>query len=92
MRQISEQAGIRNRRIGDDALAVIQAHTWPGNIRQLRNYMERLMILARSDGPETVISADMLPDDVSDMLPRHRRGSEPHHDASAAGSPRTVRA
>ncbi|MCY0153373.1 sigma-54 dependent transcriptional regulator [Hoeflea alexandrii] len=76
MRQISEQAGIRNRRIGDDALAVIQAHTWPGNIRQLRNYMERLMILARSDGPETVISADMLPDDVSDMLPK----------ASAAGS------
>lgn len=76
MRQVSEQAGIRNRRIGDDALAVIQAHTWPGNIRQLRNYMERLMILARSDGPEAVISADMLPDDVSDMLPK----------TSAAGS------
>ncbi|MBU2486209.1 MAG: sigma-54 dependent transcriptional regulator [Alphaproteobacteria bacterium] len=76
MRQISEQAGIRNRRIGDDALAVIQAHTWPGNIRQLRNYMERLMILARSDGPDTVIRADMLPDDVSDMLPK----------TSAAGS------
>ncbi|MCY0095017.1 sigma-54-dependent transcriptional regulator [Hoeflea ulvae] len=76
MRMVSEQAGIRNRRIGDDALAVIQAHTWPGNIRQLRNYMERLMILARSDGPETVISADMLPDDVSDMLPK----------TSAAGS------
>ena len=70
MRQVSEQAGIRNRRIGEDALAVIQAHTWPGNIRQLRNYMERLMILARSDGPDTVISADMLPDDVSDMLPK----------------------
>ncbi|MEQ8481400.1 MAG: sigma-54 dependent transcriptional regulator [Hoeflea sp.] len=76
MRQVSEQAGIRNRRIGEDALAVIQAHTWPGNIRQLRNYMERLMILARSDGPEAVISADMLPDDVSDMLPK----------TSAAGS------
>jgi len=76
MRTVSEQAGIRNRRIGDDALAVIQAHTWPGNIRQLRNYMERLMILARSDGPDTVISADMLPDDVSDMLPK----------TSAAGS------
>lgn len=76
MRIVSEQAGIKNRRIGEDALAVIQAHTWPGNIRQLRNYMERLMILARSDGPDTVISADMLPDDVSDMLPK----------ASAAGS------
>ncbi|MBC7280463.1 sigma-54 dependent transcriptional regulator [Hoeflea sp.] len=76
MRQVSEQAGIRNRRIGEDALAVIQAHTWPGNIRQLRNYMERLMILARSDGPDTMITADMLPDDVSDMLPK----------TSAAGS------
>jgi two-component system nitrogen regulation response regulator NtrX len=70
MRQISEQAGIRNRKIGDDALAVIQAHSWPGNIRQLRNYMERLMILARNEGPDTVIGAEMLPDDVSDMLPK----------------------
>ena len=78
MRQISEQAGIRNRRIGDDALAVIQAHTWPGNIRQLRNYMERLMILARSDGPETVISASMLPDDVSDMLPKTSAAGSDH--------------
>ncbi len=78
MRQVSEQAGIRNRRIGDDALAVIQAHTWPGNIRQLRNYMERLMILARSDGPDTVISASMLPDDVSDMLPKTSAAGSDH--------------
>jgi len=78
MRQISEQAGIRNRKIGDDAMAVIQAHSWPGNIRQLRNYMERLMILARSEGPDTVISADMLPDDVSDMLPKTGSASAEH--------------
>ncbi|WP_322990509.1 sigma-54 dependent transcriptional regulator [Hoeflea sp.] len=78
MRQVSEQAGIRNRRIGEDALAVIQAHTWPGNIRQLRNYMERLMILARSDGPDTVITADMLPDDVSDMLPKTSASGSNH--------------
>ncbi|MAZ84736.1 MAG: sigma-54-dependent Fis family transcriptional regulator [Hoeflea sp.] len=78
MRQISEQAGIRNRKVGDDALAVIQAHSWPGNIRQLRNYMERLMILARSDGPDTVITADMLPDDVSDMLPKTGTGNAEH--------------
>jgi two-component system, NtrC family, nitrogen regulation response regulator NtrX len=78
MRQISEQAGIRNRKIGDDAMAVIQAHSWPGNIRQLRNYMERLMILARSDGPDTIITADMLPDDVSDMLPKTGAGNAEH--------------
>lgn len=78
MRQISETAGIRNRRIGDDALAVIQAHSWPGNIRQLRNYMERLMILARSDGPDSTISAGMLPDDVSDMLPKTSTNGADH--------------
>ncbi|WP_312620733.1 sigma 54-interacting transcriptional regulator, partial [Agrobacterium pusense] len=33
MRQISEQAGIRPRKIGDDAMAVLQTHDWPGNIR-----------------------------------------------------------
>ena len=70
MRQISEQAGIRARKIGDDALAVLQAHDWPGNIRQLRNNIERLMILARTDGPDTAISADMLPTEVGDSLPK----------------------
>jgi two-component system nitrogen regulation response regulator NtrX len=70
MRQISEQAGIRPRRIGDDAMAVLQAHDWPGNIRQLRNNIERLMILARTDGPDSPITAEMLPTDLGDMLPK----------------------
>lgn len=70
MRQIAEQAGIRPRRIADDALAVLQANDWPGNIRQLRNNIERLLILARGDGPDTPITADMLPTDLGDMLPK----------------------
>ncbi len=78
MRQISEQAGIRARRIGEDALAVLQAHDWPGNIRQLRNNIERLMILARSDGPDTPITADMLPTEVGDMLPKVSAQSDYH--------------
>lgn len=78
MRQISEQAGIRSRKIGDDALAVLQAHDWPGNIRQLRNNIERLMILARSDGPDTPISADMLPTEVGDMLPKISTQGDQH--------------
>ncbi|MCR9134604.1 MAG: sigma-54 dependent transcriptional regulator [Alphaproteobacteria bacterium] len=69
MRQIGEQAGIKSRPIGDDAMAVLQAHDWPGNIRQLRNNIERLMILTRSDGSDGVISADMLPKEIGEMLP-----------------------
>ncbi len=78
MRQISEQAGIRQRKIGDDAMAVLQANEWPGNIRQLRNNIERLMILAQGDGPDTPISADMLPTDLSDMLPKVSARSDIH--------------
>lgn len=78
MRQISEQAGIRQRKIGDDAMAVLQANEWPGNIRQLRNNMERLMILVQADSHETPISADMLPQDFSDMLPKVSARNDTH--------------
>src|SRR5581483_9329096 len=35
--QISRATGLPGRAIGDDAMAVLQAHDWPGNLRQLRN-------------------------------------------------------
>jgi two-component system, NtrC family, nitrogen regulation response regulator NtrX len=78
MRQIGEQAGIRPRSIADDAMAVLQAHDWPGNIRQLRNNIERLMILARNDGGDTPITADLLPSEIGDMLPRSPNGGDSH--------------
>ncbi len=68
MDQISRTTGLPIRRIGEDAMAVLQAHDWPGNIRQLRNNVERLMILTRGD-PEAVITADLLPAEIGAMLP-----------------------
>ncbi len=70
MRQISEQTGIRAREISPEAMAVLQASDWPGNVRQLRNNIERLMILSREEDDGAPISADMLPSEVGDMLPR----------------------
>ncbi len=68
MKQIGRQSGILSCRIADDAMAVLQAHDWPGNIRQLRNNIERLMILSRvEDG--TTVTADMLPKEIGEMLP-----------------------
>ena len=49
-------------------MAVLQAHDWPGNVRQLRNNVERLLILAAAM-PDAVITADMLPQEVGAMLP-----------------------
>ncbi|HEV2000778.1 MAG TPA: sigma-54 dependent transcriptional regulator [Xanthobacteraceae bacterium] len=66
--QISASTGLPRRRIGADALAVLQSHSWPGNIRQLRNNVERLLILAGGD-PQAAVSADMLPPDVGALVP-----------------------
>jgi len=68
MNQIAGATGLPTRRIGEDAMAVLQAHDWPGNLRQLRNNVERLMILTRGD-PEAVINADMLPKEIGEILP-----------------------
>ena len=78
MSLISNQAGIRQRRLGDDAMAVLQAHNWPGNVRQLRNNIERLMILARGDDAEAPITADLLPSEIGDVMPRAPNQSDQH--------------
>jgi two-component system nitrogen regulation response regulator NtrX len=78
MDQISQSTGLPKRRIGEDAMAVLQSHTWPGNIRQLRNNVERLMILAGGE-PEAVITADMLPQDVGSMVPNMPNGNGGEH-------------
>ena len=62
----------------DDALAVLQAHNWPGNVRQLRNNVERLMILARGDDVDAPITADLLPSEIGDVMPRTPNQSDQH--------------
>ncbi|MET0668730.1 MAG: sigma-54 dependent transcriptional regulator [Xanthobacteraceae bacterium] len=74
MEQISQSTGLPQRTIGADAMAVLQSHDWPGNVRQLRNNVERLMILAGGD-PNAVIDASMLPQDVGSMVPSMPNGS-----------------
>lgn len=78
MKQMARQSGIKSRRVGDDVLAVLQAHNWPGNVRQLRNNVERLMILARGDDAEAPITADLLPAEIGDVMPRAPNQSDQH--------------
>ncbi|MGK2739823.1 nitrogen assimilation response regulator NtrX [Tepidicaulis sp. LMO-SS28] len=76
--QISRSTGLATRKVSDDAMAALQAHDWPGNVRQLRNIIERLMILT-SGGPETLISADMLPSEISASSQVNVNGSGSEH-------------
>ena len=74
MEQISQSTGLPQRKVGGDAMAVLQSHDWPGNVRQLRNNVERLMILAGGE-PDAPISANMLPQDVGSMVPAMPNGN-----------------
>ena len=49
--------------LSDEAIAALQAHDWPGNVRQLRNIIERTVILAPCERIER-IEADMLPAEI----------------------------
>jgi two-component system nitrogen regulation response regulator NtrX len=51
--------------ISDEAMAALQAHDWPGNVRQLRNIMERTLILAPGDRMQQ-IDVDLLPPEILD--------------------------
>jgi two-component system, NtrC family, nitrogen regulation response regulator NtrX len=58
--RICEASGLPRRALADDAMAALQVRPWPGNLRQLRNNVERILILAPGDGSDP-ITADMLP-------------------------------
>ena len=72
---LSASQGLPKRRMGDDAIAVLQVHPWPGNVRQLRNNVERLLILATGD-PSEPISADMLPSEATNANSTGTLGAE----------------
>jgi two-component system nitrogen regulation response regulator NtrX len=51
--------------ISEEATAALQAHDWPGNVRQLRNIIERTLILAPGDRV-ACIEVDLLPTEILD--------------------------
>ncbi len=68
MKVSAEVAGLPPREIGEDALAALQSYEWPGNVRQLRNVMDWLLIMAPGDARDPIRS-DMLPPDISAIAP-----------------------
>ncbi len=70
LEQICRMHNLQRLTVGEDAVAVLQAQDWPGNARQLRNSIERLLILVKDQTPESgVITAALLPSDIGEVLP-----------------------
>jgi two-component system nitrogen regulation response regulator NtrX len=67
LKRASEIAGLPVRTMSNEALVMLQAYSWPGNVRQLRNMMEWLLIMTtdKTGGGRTdAITAEELPPEI----------------------------
>lgn len=62
VRRAVDSSGLPPRAISEDTIAAMQAYQWPGNVRQLRNLIERLMIMC-DDSTDGKIEHNMLPEE-----------------------------
>jgi two-component system nitrogen regulation response regulator NtrX len=69
----AREQGLAAPEVSLEALAALQAYDWPGNVRQLRNVVERTVILAPRDRMER-IEADMLPPEIIGGSPENGNG------------------
>ena len=73
LKRYSEQNRREVRRVHPEAMRLLRDHDWPGNIRELQNYVERAVVLG--DGPEL----------LADHLPPQLRGHAPPRPIRARG-------
>jgi len=51
--------------LNDDAVALLQTYDWPGNVRQLHNVIEWVLIMRDGERESLIITADMLPPEIT---------------------------
>ena len=73
IRKAAETAGLGDRRFSEDALAALQSYDWPGNVRQLRNVVEWMLIMGGGGGNQP-ITAEMLPAEIGSLTPEILKG------------------
>ena len=69
MQQVHEEQGLPIRELSEESAAALQAMEWPGNIRQLRNVVERVLILAEDPGP-------IRPNELQGQSPQQGEGAD----------------
>ncbi len=75
MSRSAELAGLPPRSLSEDAVAALQTYDWPGNVRQLRNVVDWILIMAPGDSDQPVLE-DMLPPDIGSIAPTVSRDKQ----------------
>ena len=76
--EFSKSFGKRVDLIADDSMAALQQYEWPGNLRELRNVVERAMITSQGSRltirtPETLVAASQRSQRLVDVEREHTR-------------------
>lgn len=61
VRQLEEQNNWKLRKLSSEAIAELEKYSWPGNARELRNVVERVLLLAPGDVVEAETVRRALP-------------------------------
>ncbi|MDG4719681.1 MULTISPECIES: nitrogen assimilation response regulator NtrX [Thalassospira] len=69
LERYADATGLPKRKLSPEAMASLHAYEWPGNVRQLRNVIERLMIMAPDDETTDLITGKMLPSELFSDVP-----------------------
>ena len=73
---VAKRLGVLPFKISDEVLAAMQGYSWPGNVRQIHNVIETMLILAPNDRNEP-IDLDLLPAEIHNVT---RSGDETEMD------------
>ncbi len=71
---VAKQLGVLPFKLSDEVLAAMQGYGWPGNVRQIHNVIETMLILAPADRSKP-IDLDLLPAEIHNVV-RPREESE----------------
>jgi two-component system nitrogen regulation response regulator NtrX len=66
--RFAAQNGLNKKVFSDEVILLLQSYQWPGNVRQLQNVVEWVMIM-HGTKPGDKITADMLPQEITSNTP-----------------------
>lgn len=66
MDKLSEAYGRKPLKVSPEALYMMQQYSWPGNVRQLRNVVEWMLIMYGEKTKVKIVTIEMLPTELSD--------------------------
>ena len=65
---VARRTGLGKVKLGDEVLSAMQGYRWPGNVRQMLNTIENMLIMAPVDRSEP-LGLDLLPAEIQNISP-----------------------